>query len=230
MAPFRTLNDNELSALTDEELIALQADARQASRPQDATLALGHLLNRHRYRVLAWVQLKTPADDVEDVVSEVTMSAISSVLEGTTVGEYVEWLRTIVHRRVADYHRRKEAQPQFQPLPEEHEADEEIWESKRGRKPEAQDNHADEVLLRDFIQPALDELSDVHRRVIELGGPLGLGFDHRPAKEVASQINDQFAGKLDDSMTDANVHKILSRFRNRLRKLFEKSGGKPPDG
>jgi len=230
LAPFRTLNDNELSALTDEELIARQADARQASRPQDTSRALGHLLNRHRYRVWAWVQLKTPADAVEDVVSEVTVSAISSVLEGTTVGEYVEWLRTIVHRRVADYHRRKEAQPQFQPLPEEHEADEEIWESKLGREPEAQDDPADEVLLRDFIQPALDELSDVHRRVIELGGPLGLGFDHRPAKEVASQINDQFAGKLDDSMTDANVHKILSRFRNRLRKLFEKSGGKPPDG
>ena len=230
MAPFRPLNDNELSALTDEELIARQADARQASRPQEAARALGHLLNRHRYRVWAWVQLKTPADAVEDVVSEVTVSAISSVLEGTTVGEYVEWLRTIVHRRVADYHRRKEAQPQFQPLPEEHEADEEIWESKLGREPEAQDDPADEVLLRDFVQPALDELSDVHRRVIELGGPLGLGFDHRPAKEVASQINDQFAGKLDDSMTDANVHKILSRFRNRLRKLFEKSGGKPPDG
>jgi RNA polymerase sigma factor (sigma-70 family) len=230
LAPFRKLNDNELSALTDEELIALQADARQASRPLATSRALGHLLNRHRYRARAWVQLKVPTDDVEDVVSEVTVSAISSVLEGTTVGEYVEWLRTIVHRRVADYHRRKEAQPQFQPLPEEHEADEEIWESKLGREPEAQDDPADEVLLRDFLQPALDELSDVHRRVIELAGPLGLGFDHRPAKEVASQINDQFAGKLDDPMTDANVHQILSRFRKRLRKLFEKSGGNPPNG
>ena len=151
MAPFRTLNDNELSALTDEELIARQADARQASRPQDAARALGHLLNRNRYRVWAWVQLKIPADDVEDVVSEVTVSAISSVLEGTTVGEYVEWLRTIVHRRVADYHRRKEGEPTFEPLPEEHEGSDEIWESGRGRKPETQDDHTDEVLLLSLI-------------------------------------------------------------------------------
>ena len=44
----------------------------------------------------------------------------------------------------------------------------------------------------DFLQPALEKLSDVHRRVIELGGPLGLGFDHKPAKMVAGLINDQF--------------------------------------
>jgi RNA polymerase sigma factor (sigma-70 family) len=230
LAPFRPLNDNELSALTDEELIARQADARKASRPRDAARVLGHLLNRHSYRVWAWVQLKIPADDVEDVVSEVTVSAISSVLEGKTVGEYVEWLRTIVHRRIADYHRRKEGEPAFVPLPEEHEGSDEIWESRRGRKPETQDDHADEVLLRDFLKPALDKLSDVHRRVIELGGPLGLGFDHKPAKEVGGLINDQFGGDLDDPMTDVNVHQILSRFRKRLRKLFEEAGGGTGDG
>ncbi len=39
-------------------------------------------------------------------------------------------------------------------------------------------------------------------------------------------INDQFAGEVDDPMTDVNVHKILSRFRGRCRKILQASDPK----
>ena len=70
----------------------------------------------------------------------------------------------------------------------------------------------EDVVERSVSDQAVGELGDVHRRVIQLAGPVSLGFGGWPAKETATAINDQFDDELGDPMTDVNVHQILSRF------------------
>ncbi len=225
MAPFRPLNDNELSALTDEELIAYQAAARQTARPNDAMRAMGHLIDRYRDRVRYWVWRKVPESDIDDVVSAVTESALKSVLDGTATGQYVKWLRTITERRIADHFRRSEGDPKLEPLPEEHRGDEEIW-GEAGMAPDHADDVVSDVAGQKLIQAALEHFNDVHQLVIRLAGPIELGFDNRPGREVAEIVNDQVGDQLNDPMTDVNVYKIISRFRQCLGRLrFEEDEG-----
>lgn len=223
MAPFRSYDDNELSRLSDEELIAYHHQAREAGRPEDAMRAMAHLLDRYRDRVRFWVQRKVAPQDVEDVISDITESTLTSILDGESEGEWVVWLRTITFRRIADHHDRLDRkQSRDQALPEEHEAREEIW-GKAGEVPD----HAEELLdraedpqVRALAQRALGEMNPVHRRVVELGGKSDLGFEQGRAKDVAAEINDQFGDQLGDPMTDVNVHQILSRFTRSLAELY----------
>lgn len=223
MAPFRSYDDNELSRLSDEELIAYHHQAREAGRPEDAMRAVAHLLDRYRDRVRFWIKRKVAPQDAEDVISDVTESVLTSILQGGSEGEYVVWLRTITFRRIADHHDRLERkQSRDQALPQEHEAREEIW-GKAGEVPDHAEEllvHAEDPQVGALVQQALGELNPVHRRVVELGGKSDLGFAQGRAKDVAAEINDQFADQLGDPMTDVNVHQILSRFIKHLTGLY----------
>jgi DNA-directed RNA polymerase specialized sigma24 family protein len=152
------------------------------------------------------------------VVGAVFESALKSSFEGRLPGQFGAWLREISRRRAADFHRTAERRPVEEPFPEEHPGEEEVW----GVVGEAPDP-TEEVVERSVSEQALGELSELHQAVIRLSGPLDLGFDNRPAKETAAMINDQFAREADDPMTDVNVHKILSRFRRRCRKILKAS-------
>jgi DNA-directed RNA polymerase specialized sigma24 family protein len=224
MSDFRPLSENQLAALPTEELIAYHHEARRLGRHNEARTALGTLVWSFEDRVRFWVSRKVPAQDVDDVVGTVFESALKSSFEGKQVGQFGAWLRAIAQRRAADYHRKAERQPDEAPLPEEHEGDEEIW----GTGGEAPDP-TDVIVERSVSDQAFAALGEVHQRVVELAGDVDLGFDGRPAKETASMINDQFGAQLDDPMTDANVHKILSRFRKCCRKILEASDPKEPD-
>ena len=224
MSDFRPLSENELSALPIEELVAYHHEARQLGRHAEARTALGILVWSFEDRVRYWVSRTVPSQDIEDVVQTVFESALKSSFDGNQVGQFGAWLRAIAHRRATDYHRRAERRPDEEPLPEEHEGTEEIWGT-AGEVPDP----TEVIVERSVSDQALARLDEVHRRVVELGGDVDLGFDGRPAKETAAMINDQFGPQLDDPMTDVNVHKILSRFRKCCRKILEASDPKEPD-
>ena len=224
MSHFRPLSETELSALSTEGLIAYHHEARRLGRHAEARTALGILVWSFEDRVRYWVSRIVPRQDVEDVVGAVFESALKSSFEGTQPAQFGAWLREISHRRATDYHRRAERRPDEVPLPEEHESEEEIW----GAATEAPDP-TQELIERSVSDQALAALGEVHRRVIQLAGPVDLGFDGHPAKETASMINDQLGAQLNDPMTDVNVHKILSRFRKCCRKILEASDAKEPE-
>lgn len=214
MTDFRPLTQSELEALPVERQIAYHHEARRLERHEDARIALGVLVWGHEDRVRFWVSQKVPGEHVEDVCQEVLASALVSTFEGTEVGQFRAWLRSIARRRAADFHAARERRPEQEPLPEEHEGAEGIW----GVSGQVPDPTA-EVVERSVVEQALGELSEVHRRVVELGGRQDLGFEQRPAREVADLVNDQFSESGADPMTETNVHQILSRFHRRARKL-----------
>jgi DNA-directed RNA polymerase specialized sigma24 family protein len=105
---FRPLGEPELVRLEDDALIAYVRAAR-ASGHGSARLALAVLVYGHWHNVARRVALKVPAALVEDVTSDVLMSAIQSAFDGSSEGEFHVWLRTIAARRIADFHRRSRA-------------------------------------------------------------------------------------------------------------------------
>lgn len=221
MSDFRPLSESELSRLSPEELIAYHHEARRLARQDEARTALGILIWGFQGRVSYWVSRTVPTQDLPDVVSSVFESALKSSFKGTQPGQFGAWLREISRRRAADYHRGVERRPSTGPFPDEHEGEEEFWGS-AGWTPDP----TEAVVARSVSDQAVGELGEVHRRVIELAGPVDLGFDGRPAKETAEMVNDQFDAELDDPMTNVNVHQILSRFRSRCREIFEASDSK----
>ena len=153
----RSLDEAELARLDDDALIAYLRSARGES----ARTALAILVYGHWHNVSRRVALKVPAGAVEDVTADVLVSAIQSAFDGTSVGEFAVWLRTITARRIADFHRRRVAQTV--PLddvtlvaPSE-----------------------DEVVVGDLIEQVLGGLNESHRRVVEL-----VVFEGRAASEV----------------------------------------------
>jgi RNA polymerase sigma factor (sigma-70 family) len=220
MSDFRPLTETELAALSAEELIAYHHEARRLGRHDEARSALAILVWGFRGRVGFWVSRKVPRPDVDDVANEVIESAIRSSFDRATPGQFGAWLRRIAQRRVADYHAAESRRPDQVPLPEEHEREDEIWGG-GGVAPDP----TQEVVERSVVEQALGELSEVHRRVVELAGPQDLGFEQRTGKETARLVTDQLSAQMDDPMTEANVHQILSRFRKRLAELLDDAGG-----
>ena len=83
-----------------------------------------------------------------------------------------------------------------------------------------EDDFADEIDTESVIEQAMDELSGPHRAVVEF-----YVFEGLSAKETADQVNMSCKDELTQPMTDANVHQIAKRFRERLRKLLEETRG-----
>lgn len=202
------LSENELQKLSSDELIAYIRKATDAGRPDDARSALAILCWRHFDDVVRRVRMRVPAQDVEDVAMTAMLAAIKSAFDGVAVGQFVNWLHKIVDRRgVADYHRKRETEPATNPLPTEHAGEEEIW----GDEP-AEEDETGAVVVRSVIDECLEELGQpAHRDVIELNVFTDLG-----AADTAARVNDDHSD-LDPPMSEANVHKIVSRFRACVR-------------
>ena len=153
---FRPLAEHGFVRLDDDALIAYVRAARGVGHPS-ARDALGVLVYGHWHNVSRRVALKVPREFVEDVVSEVLVSAIQSAFDGQSVGEFAVWLRTITARRIADFHRRRTAST----VPLEDVA------------VIAPDDGA--VVVADAVSRVLDRMSVLHRRVVEQVVFLGLG-------------------------------------------------------
>lgn len=202
------LSENELQKLSSDELIAYIRKATDAGRPDRARSALAILCWRHFDDVVRRVRMRVPAEDVEDVAMTAMLAAIKSAFDGVAVGQFVNWLHRIVDRRgIADYHRKREAEPATNPLPTEHAGEEEVWGEEPG---EADATGA--VVVRSVIDECLEALGQpAHRDVIELNV-----FDDLSAGDTAARVNEDHAD-LDPPMSEGNVHKIVSRFRHCVR-------------
>ncbi len=195
MSQFRPKPDHELEELADDSLIGYVRAARDAGEPDAARRGVQILVYGHWDNVVRRVRMKVPAVDVEDVAGEVIVSAVRSAFDGESVGEFKVWLGTITGRRVADYHRDKEGDPDVGTLRSGE-------EDQPGAEPEvaSDEGYAD---VQDAIARVLSRLSGEHRKVVELNV-----LEDLPAGDVAAQV---------PGMTDANVHQIVRRFRKALR-------------
>ena len=202
------LSENELQKLSSDELIAYIRKATDAGRSDRARSALAVLCWRHFDDVVRRVKMRVPAQDVEDVAMTAMLAAIKSAFDGVSVGQFVNWLHRIVDRRgIADYHRRREGEPIHNPLPPEHAGEEDVW----GEEP-AEADESGAVIVRSVIDECIGRLGQPsHRDVIELNVFKDLG-----AAETAECVNEDHPG-LDPPMSEANVHKIVSRFRRCVR-------------
>ena len=200
MPSFQPKPDHELDRLDDDALIAYIRAARDAGHRAAAGHALGVLVFGHWRNVERRVRLKVPPAHVEDVTEEIVLSAIQSAFDGTSVGEFVAWLKTITQRRIADFHRRAETSPKLVALVAD--PDEAV------RTPEpAVASEEGAVEVQDAVDRVLTRLSEPHRRVVEAIVTEGL-----TASEAARAV----AG-----MTEDNAHQIVSRFRRALRRELD---------
>ena len=206
---FRELSDGELDRLDDEELLAYIVGARSADRAEAARRALMFLIHGYWGTLVTRARLKIPSGDVEDVAGEALATAIKSSFDGQSRGEFRVWLDTIIRRRIADYHRRREGQPEQVPLLSEHETDDEVWGAQLAIPFEGTAIDVERAQEQAYTELEKDE----HRQVID-----EFIYNDRPAREVAEEI---------PGMTEANVHQIASRFRKRIREILEAGDTSP---
>ena len=154
------------------------------------------------------------AHAVDEVAGKAFLGAVVGRLRGESVGEFRSWLNTIVDRRIADFHRRRN-RPHEVPLAREHEGDEEIW----GEMPKVEDEAA-AVETAAVIDQVLATMSPVHGRVVEV-----YAFDQAPADETADHVNAELIPN--PPMTRDNVHQIYSRFRRQLVRALAGEGDTP---
>jgi DNA-directed RNA polymerase specialized sigma24 family protein len=188
------LDDAALERLDDDALIGYMRAARAAGHPS-AAQALAILVYDRWQNVERRVRMKIPPAHVEDVTGDIIADAVQSAFEGRSAREFVAWLNTIAQRAIADFYRRGAGR-----LRAAHEPPPEPV------APPA----TGEVEVRDAIERVLATLRPEHRRVVDM-----VVFDDRPALDAARAI---------DGMTEANAHKIVSRFRAALRGELEAGG------
>jgi RNA polymerase sigma factor (sigma-70 family) len=201
--PFRAKPQDELSRLTDEELIGYLRAAHASGASEAARTALQVLVFGYWTHVAYRLERKLPAQVVEDVTGDVIVRAIQSAFSGQSVGEFRSWLNTITDRAVADFYRARARRPEETPL--EPEGDE-----GHTHEPAAPDGRG-YVEVQMVIEDLLDGLRPDHRRVVEL-----VVFEDLPASVAASEV---------EGMSAANVYQVVSRFRTSLRERLEGDTG-----
>lgn len=212
---FKPLNDLELDALGDDELIVYIRRARDAGHPAAARLALRILVFGHMDNVERRVRMKVPGHAVDLVAGQAFVNAFTAAFDGTSVGEFRSWLNTIVDRRIADYHRRK--RPHEAPLPST------AYGHDERNDPTAEPDTG-AVEAQSAVDQAIAELSPVHQRVIDL-------YVFEDSEPSASEVAERVTAEAGKPMSENNVHQIARRFRIRLKELLRGGGdGDTPGG
>lgn len=204
--PFRDRQDSELSSASDEELLAFIVAARAAGRLERARVALSILVYGHWDNLVRRAQLKLPSrQDAEDVAGEALASAVTAAFAGESIGEFVNWMHTILSRRIADFFRRRGSVVPG-PLLSEHEGDREMF----GEVPSVEPEGPGLLAVHEAIAAAFARLSPVHQEVVDL-----YVFAGYSAQDTAARM---------EGMSEDNVHQIASRFRRDVRRLLEGEG------
>jgi DNA-directed RNA polymerase specialized sigma24 family protein len=202
----------DLGNLDDEELIAYAVAAREAGDPEAMREGLAVIAHRRLGDMIRRAKIKVPESDAEDVAMLALGEAVLARFEGTSVGEFVNLQRTILARRIADYHQKAERSPDTVELPEEHRDDAD--EGRHRRDAAVSEPEVGAVDAQDVIDQALGGLSPEHRRTVEL---YLQGFS---GEETANQVNQEFPDS-NPKMSVDNVQQIASRFRKHLRGLLD---------
>ncbi len=201
---FRELSEAQLQRLSDDELIAYLRTAAARGNTAAARKALGILMYGRMDYVVKRMRMRVPREVADDEAATALTNAVASAFDGVSIGEFHNWLTTIIDRTAINYHRRTGRRPKESLLPTEHQGEDDVW----GDEP-AQPDDKGIVGTEQLVKRALDELNETHRQVVELHV-----FDDLDAKTVADQVDD---------MTADNVAQIASRFRKRVRDLLDES-------
>jgi RNA polymerase sigma factor (sigma-70 family) len=194
-------SEHELARLKDEELIAYAVGARDAGQRDAFETAAKLFAGRRMGLVSYWVSQKTDPEEVDEITGKALVSIINGItgVTGSSPGEFVEWMRTVTRRRIADHYRAKEKLPGFTPL-DDQPKDEGQWTEKAG-EPDSTGG-VDTALV---VDAALNRLNEVKREVVEKR------IEGYSAKETAEMSRDP-------DMTPVNVDQIFSRFKKALKK------------
>lgn len=201
---------HELDHLSDEELIAYAVAAREAGDVEAMADALAVIGNRRLGDGTRRARAKVPVQDAEELAAQAMGEAVLARFEGTSVGEFVKLMHTILSRRIADYYEKRERTVETTDLPDEHGDDDDL----RRRDVAISPDESGVVDVQSVIDQALDELSDQHRRVIEL-----YVFEDLSADDTADQVNAEFPDS-NPKMSVDNVQQIKARFKKRVRELL----------
>ena len=208
----RERSESELNRLNDEELLRYVVAARRAGRDNQANTALGIFVFRRYDDLVRHALTSAPSrEDAEDLAQQAIADAVRATFNGSVPGEAYNFVFTILKRRIADFHeKRNRGGGPALPLPEDLDDEE-----SGGRSLAIEEDFAAAVDARDVVERAKASLSAAHQRVVDLY--LQAEYD---AQEVAKRVNEEFPD-LRKPMTDANVHQIATRFRRRLRDQLE---------
>lgn len=219
MGRFRELNEFELNALGDEDLVAQLVAAREQGRYRQATDALRILVYRYERDVTAKVTNKVPHHEIDGVVADVFDAVVGKVFsageepwKGEHLPSFKAWLFRITQFKIVDLLRG----PHYghhDPLVEEDDSD-----TVRGHELVGELDIEGAVEVSDVVERCMDELSEAHRLVIDLAI-----FGDLPSKEVADEVNSAHP-ELEPEMSASNVDKIKSRFRSCVKAQLGDSG------
>jgi DNA-directed RNA polymerase specialized sigma24 family protein len=195
---FRAKSENELSRLSDDDLVAYASAARDVGQDDQVRKAVGIFVWRREEVLRSLAQLKLGNDqDVEDVVQQTFLDAIKASFRGESPGELFSMTRTILDRRIADlYERRKREGRRVGP-----DAD--------GNDPldgVAGPDPIEVTITEDLLETLLEPYSERDRKVI------GMKIERVPSKEIATAV---IASGVEggQAMTAANVDQIFRRFK-----------------
>jgi RNA polymerase sigma factor (sigma-70 family) len=190
--------------MSEDEKIAYLQCARRAGDREASALVVSMLVWGFMEIAEHRVSMKVPPQATEEVAQSVLLSALTSEFDGSSVGEFRKFMGTIVMRRIADYHRDPKRDVRLEALPTEHQDSDEIW----GDEP-AVGFAGDTIDAQRALDQAYNELSDKHKKVIDL-----YIFGDLAAADVAERAG----------VSEANVHQIAHRFRDRFDELFGDDG------
>ena len=211
---FKPKTQNELHGLPDEELIEYLVAARDADRPDQMELAVSFAIFRYEGKIRAMAFRKgIEGHDQEQLVGDVLESAFKAATSfaGTHVGEFVNWIKTITSRRIADFHEKRERSRADVSLDIGDNHDE--W----GPPEPSESDWVESSTIKSMRDELLSELSEAHRAVVvsRLAGV--------SSKETAAKVNE--SPDIDEAaMTPGNVDKIFSRFGKDFEKRYRSDG------
>jgi DNA-directed RNA polymerase specialized sigma24 family protein len=209
LSGFEPLDDGRLDQKSDEELVAYVAAAFAAGHFETGRRAAGMLTWRLLPLVEARVAAKVPTRHCEDVVGNVLESFVKSAFDGKVIRSARAFIATIAQRRIADFHRAREGDPDQLPLGGEHVGEDDAYGAE-----ESVEDETEAVALRDAIERVLARRKELHQQVIRLYGPEQMGGEDLRAKEVVARMQDDHG----ETVSEANVQKIWQRFKEDLEK------------
>jgi DNA-directed RNA polymerase specialized sigma24 family protein len=204
LRPFQRRSDLELDEATDEEVVDYLVAARDAGEEDEIATALRLLVFGRMPYVEAMVARKVPDHAVDRVAGEAMFSAMKAAFQGESVGQFVNFLRAVTERRIADYWTSSRALGREAPTLDDDEDRRAAVDTSEAIEAVVVQAVVDTVLESEF--PRAD-----HQRVIDLAV-----FADLPTREVCDRVNAELPG-LDPPMSANNVDQVKSRFRKVLR-------------